>query len=669
MDKEEFFNRFYELFAGRRDVYAVGKPHRIPEKRAIGKLEYFPVWEPLTPEVLMQHVRGEKRVGVYPILEDHTVKWFALDFDGDTYEEAYTEAREQERVLENAGFQLYTERSQSGAGIHVWGFFSDWIDAAKVRAAVLPLFIKQTTGDRMFPAQPKLGAGDGKLGNLIALPFYDAKAEQQNSMFIDSTGAVINPKEFLSSVRYNVPEILDRITVPAGTRKLTVLNSDPSKWPEDPSTAGRPPKPIRGWLKAQSAYGCQFLNKAFAERRTLKEPVWYAAIQQATSFEHGREIAHAISRDYPGYVASEVDAKYDHACAQPASGCAYIKENFPEMACSNCPGRAPWQHAEKSLLELVQEAETGMEHGGYEDAIDLASKYDSGEIKAGVHVGLDGFDEYVTMRRGDLVLVAARPSMGKTAMMVDMSNRLAANGVPVLRFSAETGRAGLQARDLGWTADINTEALRGERRKGGQKYPLTAHEHTRLKEAADKLNSIPLYSNYTALDPDKILLIIENELLKNGIPLDAHYVVMFDYVQYGVKFQGESNYERVTRLSLQFKAIAKVLNCTVVALAQLGRGAEDEEPGLNDLKESGALEQDADVVILLHGERDALILSPRTVMIKKQREGRTGNLQFILHKDTCFFSVAHQQHPVEGPDGLPGQQNPFELMIPESHDG
>lgn len=710
MSKDTFIQDFWNLFGGRRDVYARAFPHRNPDKRALGKLEYAPAQDeqknylPFTDTVLASHLRGDQLIGMYPIV-DGKVNFAVIDFDApkgfegdDPFPVSWNEAEEHAARLEAEGLNVHLERSRSGKGTHLWMFFDGWVEGHLVRQAIKPLLVKAETLDRLYPVQGDTRNLGKKLGNLIALPFNGKTAKDGFSSFLNrDTMEPIAPREFLASVTKNFPAVIERLAAKAPRdlqaerqaerdRLKALRDSDPNY--VAPATDdivfeagdGRPDKPLRGWCKAQSEYGCGFLNHCWVNRATLAEPEWYAAIQQATAFEHGREIAHAISRDYKGYNAAEVDRKFDNALKNPPMGCAKIRDAFPHLACKGCLNTAPYHMAKKSILDLALEAEDGTETGGFTEFLDECFLYDEGKKTPGIQIGIEGLDSLLTLRRKEYLIFAARPSMGKTALIVDMANLIASPLVdqhgeekrgphPVIVFSGETGREGLKTRFLANEGDVDSRALRGERRAGDTILRLTEEERARLIAAAEALNEKPIHVNYTALDPDRMIEIVEDTMLTHGIPLDEHVVVMFDYVQFGVQAPGESMRERVARISAQLKYMAKILNCTVIAMAQIGREAERKNKDgevkggdLTDLKESGSLEQDADGVGILEGERTPGNKSPREINLLKQREGPIGKTHYILDKSTCRFRPLYPSNPTAAGDLLADSVPPaFEL--------
>ena len=643
--------QFLEVFAGRTDVYAKGY-----KKRDSDKVRYFLVEEPLTADVVAAHFAGEMLVGQYQLLEDSTVRWFALDFDeGDTPDEVLAEALSQVERFETAGLHVYLERSRSGTGYHVWGFFDHPISAAVVRQALKPLVLAAENLDRLYPVQTQV-LPNKPYGNLIALPYFGLVADGPHELgggvsgdcgvFVHpETGDALTFEAFLSNLRYNSVDVMQELaeSAPAQSHKSA---RDLPTWDAaavgETNTAGRPDKPLRGVLKLISPYGCRFMHHAFKNRRTLPEPQWYAALQQLTCFEQGREAAHMISRDYPGYSPDETDAKYDQALRHPPVGCAYIHEHFPDLACEGCPMKAPYHKADVPLNVLVTESEETLERSDYRASVDKAERRMHGEESPGVSFGIDDLDQYTRLRPNDLVVIGAMPSIGKTAFAVDVAVRVAEQGVPVMFFSAETGRTALETRFMARMSGIDSRAIRGERVVNGRPAPMSRAEHGELKAAAAHLATLPLYLNYTVNDQDKMLSLIEQVVLSEGLSYGDPIIVMYDYLQYGslqAIEKGLSEYMQVSMASLAFKQLNKVLEHTVVILSQVKRDAEgDDTPQINWFKNSGRVEIDADVALILTGERVPGRVAKRKITGVKQRDGEVGfAVDLLMRQDICMF--------------------------------
>lgn len=594
-------NLLQDLFQARVDAYALGtsKPERP------NKFQYVRVQAPLTEQVLQDHVAGKHCVGVYPILPDSTVWWFAIDFDGESFAAAYEAARAQQLALEAQGLFVYLERSRSGFGVHLWGFFDAPVPARLVRRALQHFLLKHDTFDRMYPVQDEL-TEQRPYGNLIALPFYGAAAAVGNSSFLDPTdGAVVPPEEW--QPRRNKPALIELLA-----------GADPLPGGAAPSTDRdqvlRPGKALSGALKMLSPYGCQFMRHAYQDRRTLPEPQWYAAIQQCTVFAHGRDLAHLISQDYPHYNPGEVDRKFTHALDHSPVGCAYIHDRFPDHACQGCPMTAPYHRANATLQELVVDADQPMVAvGSFEAELRAIETQTEPE---GLPWPLPDLADFVRLRRAELTIVGAMPSRGKTWLMIDAAVALARAGVPVLVFSAETGPRNLRRRILANAAEADSRKLSGE-------LPLAAHELVRVRTAADELKRLPLYVDYVSMSPELVLQRVEQALLQHRIRLDGDYVIFFDYLQFGARLATDkSEYEQVSRLSTEFKLVTKILEHPAVVFSQLKRETEDsDEPSLTWFRASGRIEQDMDNGIIVTGERMAGERAPRTLTVVKQREG------------------------------------------------
>lgn len=666
VEQRAFLDWFKEHFTGRDDVYAEG----YPDPNREGKYLYARKDGALTEDIYIQHLSGKKHIGIYPIRENK-VRWFAIDFDSpkkdveNPFELAFGEAKAQKGLLEMAGLFVYLERSRSGNGVHLWGFFNDWVDAGAVLDAIRPHLLtplgarRGVTYDRIFPVQSAVK--EGKIGNLIGLPFAKKAVEEANAVFVDDDGKPIPMYSLPSLIKRNSPAVILEMAASAPKTKGTVGKSvqfvDGAETVFDTEGTGRPDRPGTGVLKMISEYGCKFMNHCASNQMKrgedgVSEPMWYAAIGQMSAFENGESAARLISLSR----AHEFDAKYENISKNPPVGCQYIHDNFPELACKSCPMKAPYHIGKKSILELVQEGSAPMRRVNVTQHLERVKRRNRGEEVSGVQFGIGGLDEVVRARNSELLVFGAMPSMGKTAFMIEASVSTAKQGIPALVFSAETAEGGLYDRYIAHESGVDSLALRGERRDPltGELLPLTDEEWERVGEAAERLNTLPLYVNFTDINADQVLANIERVLLENGIPFDAPYVVFFDYLQFGAKLSDESNYERVSRLSTEFKNIAKITRHPVVIFSQLVRDAEGmDAPSITMFKESGRIEQDADVAMILSGERVEGIRAPRRITVVKQREGPSQvSIEFVLRQDICVFIPKHGYEVKEEQDAM-----------------
>lgn len=659
MNAPDLLNRYFELFAARTDVYGVGKPKPTdPTKYA-----YFKVEGEYSPEVLRQHLAGQVQLGVYPIV-DNKVRWFAIDFDApkgkrteaDVFEAIWTEAVAQLEQFKEHGVTSYLERSRSGTGVHLWVFFDDWLPAVSVRRALKPLLLPSISFDRIYPVQDTVE--QGSFGNLLALPYNQAAYRLGNSAFLDvETREQITPKDFLANVATVSLELIETLAArtPApppmpvaveGERSVTV----------DMTFDGRPTTPLTGWLKVISPYGCKAMRHAWTHRRECPEPLWYAMIQQATCFENGREIAHAMSKDYAGYSPREVDEKYNHAMENPPVGCQYIHDNLPQFACAGCPRTAPYHLAKKTIIQTTQESESQMQRGGFKDFRKTIVKSDTFG-NSGIPLGHARMDKTFIFRESEMTVVGAPPSMGKTALFVDSATRIARQGTPVLGFSGETGDLGMRSRIIANMAGIDSRALRGERIDAitDRRQQLSREEWQRVDEAIEALDGMPLFLDFASVDPDRILAAIERTHLLNGIPFDQRLLVEVDYLQHLSIPEGDNIESRTARASAEFKGITKITGNPLLIYSQLVRLAEGAQvPQLNWFRGSGRIEADADAALVITGERAQGAEVRRSLWLLKQREGDAGiRFDFTLSKPTCRWDEAVQDASHVTPFNLP----------------
>ena len=242
---------------------------------------------------------------------------------------------------------------------------------------------------------------------------------------------------------------------------------------------------------------------------------------------------------------------------------------------------------------------------------------------------------------GDLIVLAARPSMGKTALAINIAEHVALNeGLPVAVFSMEMGAAQLAVRIVGSIGRIDQSHLRTGK--------LTDDEWPRLTEAIEKLRTISLHIDESAG-------LTSSELRANARRLSRQCgklgLIVVDYLQLmsGSSNDGENRATEVGEISRGLKMLAKELLCPVIALSQLNRSVEtrpDKRPMMSDLRESGAIEQDADIIMFIY--RDEYYTKEACkepgvaeVIIAKQRNGPTGTVKLAFLKPiTKFESLA-----------------------------
>ena len=261
----------------------------------------------------------------------------------------------------------------------------------------------------------------------------------------------------------------------------------------------------------------------------------------------------------------------------------------------------------------------------------------------GVPTGFYDLDRLTAgFQAGDLIVLAARPSMGKTALAINIAEHVALNeGLPVAVFSMEMGAAQLAVRIVGSIGRIDQSHLRTGK--------LTDDEWPRLTEAIEKLRTISLHIDETAG-------LTSSELRANARRLSRKCgklgLIVVDYLQLmsGSSSDGENRATELGEISRGLKMLAKELQCPVMALSQLNRSVEtrpDKRPMMSDLRESGAIEQDADIIMFIYRDeyytKDAC-KEPGVaeIIIAKQRNGPTGTVKLaFLRQITKFESLAN----------------------------
>ena len=257
----------------------------------------------------------------------------------------------------------------------------------------------------------------------------------------------------------------------------------------------------------------------------------------------------------------------------------------------------------------------------------------------GVPTGFVDLDRMTSgLQAGDLVVLAARPSMGKTSFAVNIAEHVALNeGLPVAIFSMEMGAAQLAVRIVGSIGRVNQGNLRTGK--------LNDDEWPRLTEAIERLRTVSLHIDETpGLSP--------TELRANARRLARTCgklgLIVVDYLQLmsgsGSAASSDNRATELGEISRGLKMLVKELQCPVIALSQLNRSVEqrtDKRPMMSDLRESGAIEQDADIIMFIYRDdyynKDSKEPNIAEVIIGKQRNGPTGTVKLFFQKNQTRF--------------------------------
>jgi len=266
-----------------------------------------------------------------------------------------------------------------------------------------------------------------------------------------------------------------------------------------------------------------------------------------------------------------------------------------------------------------------------------------GETVTGVPTGFTDLDEMTSgYQPSDLIIVAARPSMGKTAFTLNIAQHAAIEAkVPTAFFSLEMSKESLVQRMLTAEARVDAQRLR--------KGQLRDDDFPRLAKAAGILSSAPIY-----IDDTPGITVLEMRSKARRLKAEADLgLIIVDYLQLMQGPSGmENRQQEVSHISRGLKALAKELNVPVVALSQLSRAPEQRagddkgRPQLSDLRESGAIEQDADLIMFIYRpevyfgptDKDGNSLEGKAeIIIGKQRNGPIGFVNVFFHKQYTRF--------------------------------
>jgi replicative DNA helicase len=291
-----------------------------------------------------------------------------------------------------------------------------------------------------------------------------------------------------------------------------------------------------------------------------------------------------------------------------------------------------YQHVEPILIDVFTKAE--------------ARTLDQG-IVVGTPTGFYDLDKTLAgLQPGNLVVLGARPAMGKTSFAMSIGRNAAAGlpelaGKPIIMFSLEMSKEELVTRLLCSEARVNMLKLK-------QGY-LTEEDWPKILQAIGRLQDWPIYIDDTAAIS---VMEVRSKCRKLMTELKEDLgLIIIDYLQLMEASASTKNRSmenravEVAQISRSLKALARELRCPILALSQLARAAEqskDKKPMLQHLRESGAIEQDADIVMFIHRDdyynpEDSLFKNQAEIIIAKNRNGPTGSAMLYFHKEFTLF--------------------------------
>ncbi len=272
----------------------------------------------------------------------------------------------------------------------------------------------------------------------------------------------------------------------------------------------------------------------------------------------------------------------------------------------------------------------------------LDKLHNSKEEIRGIPTGFADIDiKLAGLQKSDLIILAARPSMGKTSLALDIARQAACNhNVPVLIFSLEMSSGQLTDRMLATQSRVDAWKLRTGKIANDA-------EFNRIQEGLGTLNKAPLFIDDESSNSIARMRSVARRLkAEHGLGL-----IIVDYLQLMVTAkQYDSLVHQVTDLSRSLKGLARDLDVPVLALSQLNRSVEQRggEPRLSDLRDSGSIEQDADVVLFIHREDKYDKSSSRPgvakIIIAKHRNGPTGEVDLFFDEKHVSFVAMDKQH-------------------------
>ena len=301
--------------------------------------------------------------------------------------------------------------------------------------------------------------------------------------------------------------------------------------------------------------------------------------------------------------------------------------------------------AEKRIFEIAEKKVSGA-MVPLEEVLHEVFETIESRGQRGVPTGFLDLDEMLNgLQNGEMIILAARPSMGKTALATNIVEHIAADEMmPCALFSLEMSKQQLAQRMLCSRGEIDAHKLR--------KGMLSSEEYTKLASTVGTLAKAPIWVDDS---PGLTILDLRSKARRLKMQHDIK-CVMIDYMQLMDNPGPESRQQQISEISRGIKSVARELSVPVIALSQLNRqseGRDGHRPRMSDLRESGSIEQDADVILLLHREDYYKMSEPdfqpdniAEIIIAKQRNGPTGTVKLaFMNKSTRFENLSAQSNP------------------------
>jgi len=283
--------------------------------------------------------------------------------------------------------------------------------------------------------------------------------------------------------------------------------------------------------------------------------------------------------------------------------------------------------AEQKIFALAERNETTTVYSTKEIMIKelelIEARYSSKNQFTGVPTGIAKLDTYTSgFQKSELIIIGARPSIGKTALALSMMQSIALeNHIPCGFFSLEMPYESIGMRILSMEARVPMQKIRTGMFK--------REDVTKIQGAAGRWYDAPLYT----VDTPNMKLLDLRAMARRLVKNQGVKIIFIDYI--GLITTENPNapvYEQMSEVSKSLKALARELEIPIVALCQVARAAEGEKPNLAQLRGSGSIEQDADVVMFLHRERlkDETPVQEASLLLEKQRNGATGEIEIMF---------------------------------------